>query len=416
MRTETVVKEPDSVKRARKKCFERFVELGLPKKQRDLVEKAAAEKVTSVDQNLLAKLILPECQNSYIVFINGQFCKEHSEYPGCTILSLEEAFRTYGTLLVNSMNKAVVESTSSLELLNLAMSREGVCILLAPKYVSTAPLQIISIIDASDSSMMPRVHLFAGSSSQLTVIQTKEVIKADGCFYNQLIDVQCEENSRIVFEEVRQKVRQKVRQQVQSGQNFTSFEQIRATLKRSSLFRSTFVTNASGANRDIQVALCGEGAEAHANGAWLLDNQSEISTKVNMDHFEPHCRSMQLFKGVLQDSAASNFDGKIHVRKKAQKTESYQLNKNLLLSDGAKATSTPNLEIFADDVKASHGATIGKLDPEHLFYLTSRGISQMQAKAFLVHGFCEEVVAKLTTRSLQDKAYETIIPIKKHDK
>jgi Fe-S cluster assembly protein SufD len=118
-----------------------------------------------------------------------------------------------------------------------------------------------------------------------------------------------------------------------------------------------------------------------------------MHTNVVICHHEPHATSMQLFKGVLTDQSKSSFQGKIYVAQKAQKTQAYQLNNNLVLSRSAEAHSKPNLEIFADDVKASHGATVGKLDPEQLFYLKTRGFSEQQAQNTLISGFLQEVVA-----------------------
>lgn len=383
MHTETSVK---------KRCLERFVELGVSKEINALIEKNCEKAPNKLIDHTL--YILPECQDSYMVLINGKLV--HKVCPGVTILALDEAMSAYSTLLLNSMAKCAKESANSLELLNLAMSDAGACIMLSPKCSAKKPLQIISIIDAPSASVMPRIHLFAAQNSELTLVQTK-VVLAD-CFYNSLLNIQCEDGARIVLEEV------------QHSTSLSHFEHIRVQLKRSSVFNSRFV---NGSHRNIQVALTGAGAEADASGIWLLQGKEAINTTVCMDHHEPNCRSMQLFKGVLQDNASSNFDGKIYVRQKAQKTESYQLNKNLLLSEGAKAKTTPNLEIFADDVKASHGATVGRLDPEHLFYLASRGISQKEATNFLVRGFCEEVVAKLSTRSLQDKANQYLVPVER---
>lgn len=401
MSTETLTKEPESIKRAKKKCFERFVELGLSKSQSVFADKSMSTQAPSISQELISSLVLPGC--TYIVLVNGQFCKELSSYDesGRTIVSIKEAYKTYSTLFVSCMNKSVSTTKSGLELLNLAMSDDGVCILLAPKYVASKPLQIIHIVDALDACVMPRIHLFAGAFSEQTIIQTKHV--QNPALYNALIQLQCEENARVILEEA------------ECDRDFDYFEHIRVTLKRSSEFRSTFVHASSGANRDIHVCLAGQNAQAETSGVWLLDNKMKISTQVNMEHQEPHCNSMQLFKGVLDGSSVSTFEGKIHVHKKAQKTQSYQLNKNLLLSEGAKAISTPNLEIFADDVKASHGATVGKLDQEQLFYLTSRGISHPEATSFLVNGFCEEVIAKLTTKALQDKVHECLTPNTKND-
>jgi Fe-S cluster assembly protein SufD len=143
---------------------------------------------------------------------------------------------------------------------------------------------------------------------------------------------------------------------------------------------------------DYRVVIGGENAEASLNGVWMLGDRNESHMHVIVDHQAPHCRSMQLFKGVLNGNSHSSFEGKILVRQAAQKTEAFQLNNNLLLSDRAHADSKPNLEIFADDVKASHGATVGQLDKEQIFYMKTRGFHEADAKNLLVYGFCEEVI------------------------
>ena len=132
----------------------------------------------------------------------------------------------------------------------------------------------------------------------------------------------------------------------------------------------------------------------------MLDEKQEAHTHVLVDHQAPSCQSNQFFKGVLTDLARSSFEGKIYVRREAQKTMAYQLNRNLLLSERANADSKPNLEIFADDVKASHGATIGQLDEEQLFYLRTRGYSQEEARNILVYAYVKEVLDLITVPTL----------------
>jgi Fe-S cluster assembly protein SufD len=143
---------------------------------------------------------------------------------------------------------------------------------------------------------------------------------------------------------------------------------------------------------DYRVAMSGENSEALLHGLLTLKDRREAHNNILIDHQAPHCRSNQLFKGVLSDVSRSSFEGKILVRQEAQKTEAFQLNNNLLLSERANADSKPNLEIFADDVKASHGATIGQLNAEHLFYLKTRGLRDIEAKKLLVNGFCREIL------------------------
>lgn len=407
MPTDIVQKVPEAILRAKKKCFERFVEIGIPKKEAALFEKEyAAPVVSSVDH---LPLVLSECLQSHIVFVNGIFCPELSEtsalVKGCTILPLKEAYRTFSTLLTANMNGLAKECTNPFFLMNAALSDEGVCILLAPKATFTSPLQIISIVDGSSVSAASRVHLFAGSSSELSIIHTSVNQGSKDSIYNLCFDYNLEDNASIRYESG----------YFGSGEAAESelvcFEAIQAVLKRDARFKTTCVEDCGAIRRDIRVILNGVQAEAECSGLWLLEGSKTHHTRCLVEHKEPNARSMQYFKGVLQDSANAHFCGQIIVRKKAQKTESYQLNNNLLLSDDAVAKVDPNLEIFADDVKASHGATIGQLDPEALFYMRSRGVSPDKAKALIVRGFCEEVVAKLSIRSLQDKAYQSTFKI-----
>jgi Fe-S cluster assembly protein SufD len=121
-----------------------------------------------------------------------------------------------------------------------------------------------------------------------------------------------------------------------------------------------------------------------------------------MEHKAPHCRSLQLFKTALNDFSSSSFEGKIIVRQAAQKTEAFQLNNNLLLSDHSSANSKPNLEIFADDVKASHGSTVGQLDKEQVFYMKTRGFNEETAKNLLVYSYCQEVIDQISIPSLKE--------------
>ena len=141
----------------------------------------------------------------------------------------------------------------------------------------------------------------------------------------------------------------------------------------------------------LRIELLEENSEALLQGLWRLKEKKECHTHTLVQHLAPHTRSRQHYKGVLQEEAKSSFTGKIYVHPEAQKTEAYQLNNNLLLSPQSKAYSKPNLEIFADDVKASHGATIAQLNAEDLFYLQSRGLTKKEAQEFLIEGFCKEL-------------------------
>ena len=152
-----------------------------------------------------------------------------------------------------------------------------------------------------------------------------------------------------------------------------------------------------GESRDltVRVYLVGEGARAHLRGLYLCPGEERVNFHVEMHHRAPGCFSEQLFKGIAGGTARTRFDGRIVVAPGAQQTEAYQTNHNLLLSAGAKAETKPQLEIYADDVKCSHGATVGRLDEEELFYMRSRGIPETEARVLQMISFLSEVVAQV---------------------
>jgi len=149
--------------------------------------------------------------------------------------------------------------------------------------------------------------------------------------------------------------------------------------------------------------LNGEGAQSNSYGLFLADKFQHIDNFINVEHIAPNCHSNQLFKGVLDDMATGAFNGRIYVAKDAQGTMAYQKNNNILLTDDAKMDSKPQLEIYANDVKCSHGATVGQLDENSLFYLQSRGIEKREAKLMLMFGFAHEVIQNIRIEPLRER-------------
>jgi Fe-S cluster assembly protein SufD len=154
------------------------------------------------------------------------------------------------------------------------------------------------------------------------------------------------------------------------------------------------------------VQLAEENSSVSLQGLSMLTDQRQAHMHALIDHAAPHCESRQHFKSALAGQSQSSFEGKIFVRPIAQKTMAYQLNNNLILSDQARSNSKPNLEIFADDVKASHGSTVTQLSQEELFYLRSRGLPKEEAKSLLTHGFCKELIDALEIDSLRQPLYD----------
>lgn len=270
-------------------------------------------------------------------------------------MPLNEAMQVYGVFLKKRL--------SSLDTL------DGTFIYVPPK----ADVGVIERTEDSSGTLIVSI----GKHAKATIKQSWDVANEANCY----LDISLDDGAVLEFKNKQLKAPQA-----------EIYQKTRATLKRDSrfVFRH-YLEGAKKAKQEIQVELTGENGEALLEGVTNLEDNlsSEVSTFVR--HLSPHARSRQHFKALLNHASKTAFNGTIYVHPTAQKTESYQLSNNLLLSDEAKAFVQPNLEIFADDVKASHGATITQVDKESLFYMRSRGLSNEEARDYLVKGFKQEL-------------------------
>jgi Fe-S cluster assembly protein SufD len=397
-----------SVERSQEKAWDRFSEVGLPTRKDDvfrylklrMLYRHAYEngQPKTVEASAIDPYVYPECQETLMVFVNGHFSPQLSRLKGLpdkiVISSLSGAMRPYGALLANQMAKSIKDEKDPFALLNLAMHGEGAFLYLPPRTHCKAPLQVLYLTDGGEAAGLttPRLQLFVGASAEIELFSTHAHLSSGPVCINQRVDITLEENAHVRY--------------VQANSHRSAMvwhlDALRATLKKASTLKSICVSNGSEAVRnDYSIALAGEGSEVQLNGIWLLKERREMHHHIFIDHQAPNCLSRQLFKGALYDQSHSSFEGKIMVRQAAQETNAFQLNNNLLLSDGASAESKPNLEIFADNVKASHGATMGQLEKEELFYLQSRGFTLPEAQKLLVKGFCQEIIHMISQPSLR---------------
>lgn len=393
--------DAEALVKMRTKCWQRFIELGLPQRSHEDFQFMRLKELESAlyvqAENALSSILAP-ATISRIVFVNGYFRADLSDTAslpkGCVLVTLNKAFKSYSVLLNNRYNKQVLEDNDAFALLNAAKHQEGAFFYLPPNLKETVKVELLSVIDTTQEHawIMPRLHMFVGKCTEVEVIASTQFVQGHGSFYNAAFDFELEDEAKLTLTHA---------DLAASSTHSYRFDAFRATLKRNSIFKAIQLTDSEKSRRDWNVVLAGEGAEADVSGLWFLDGNKETHTNVSIEHQEPHTRSMQLFKGILDDESLSSFQGKILVRKKAQKTESYQLNHNLVLSNKASANSKPNLEIFADDVKASHGATVGQLDQEQLFYLRSRGMDPSLARGMLIRGFCEQVIEKVSSPEIR---------------
>jgi Fe-S cluster assembly protein SufD len=258
--------------------------------------------------------------------------------------------------------------------------RDGVVIDVAAGVEVAEPL-MIDVIAAGDSFASAQVVIRLGPNARLTIIEDH---RGEGNFWKNIL-------TRIVLEPGAKLTH--IRIQEDSGDAvYTQATNIEMA-KDASYEALNLATGAGLSRNQVRVAMNGPGGVCHINGVSLMRGTQHADTTILVDHFAPHCESNQNMRTILSDQAHGVFQGKIHVRQPAQKTNGYQLSKTLILSEGAEMDTKPELEIYADDVKCSHGATTGQMDEEPLFYMQSRGIGRDEAKALLVESFAAEALS-----------------------
>lgn len=349
----------------RKKGWDLFEEIGLPQPKQEAFQYLTKREFAFPPLAERKQIVLPSVEG--LIFVDGFL--EQAKLPAPLVcLSLDAAMRSYGLFLQNRLAKMIKEETDPFAALNGAFQGNGAFIYVPPK--CKAALHLL-YINTSDEMTSPRVHLYLGRNSELQITQTSQ---GKSGFSNTVLDFVLDEGAQLNF----------------CDRAEGDFQAIRTLQKRDSNLKSVFLGKTL--RTSIKVQLSEENAQAQIFGLARLEANQESHIHATVEHIAPHTCSRQHFKSVLKENGRFSFEGKILVRPAAQKTEAYQLNNNLLLSDQASANAKPNLEIFADDVKASHGATVGQLDKEQLFYLRSRGLGLEQAKDWLIEGFCKEIL------------------------
>lgn len=361
----------------KKKAWDRFEELGWPHSKKEAFQYIPTSKL-SFSQCVTPPLESFQNTDQTLVFTDGYFQSHRLPSP-LVCLSLDRAIRSYGVFLQNRMTRCLKEETDPFAALNGAFQGKGAFLYVPPHTILEQPLELLHLLTQSELANS-RIHMYIGRGSKLTLSQTiQETTKAS--FLNSLIDVVLDENAEFTF----------LTQDSLSCES-RSLQAIRILQKKESRSKVMSLSKGSSLSRlSVRVQLLEENSSTYIQGLSQLEGERQHHAHVFVEHIAPDCQSNQHFKQVLYDRSRGSFEGKIFVHSKAQKTESYQKSATLLLSPHAAMYAKPNLEIFADDVKASHGATIGQLDPEQLFYLLSRGLNRQDAERWLIQGFCADM-------------------------
>jgi Fe-S cluster assembly protein SufD len=322
-----------------------------------------------------------------VVMLNGEFSEKLSR------ISNSEA-----TIEKLSENKEQIAKyadfkSDALVAWNTAAWQGGVYIHVAANKVVSKPIVIYNIQDATSGEVktLTRNLIVVGKSSEVTIVEKFDSIGANPNFSNIITEATVAENAGLNFYSI----------QADHGNRYQFGQTTIWQANHSRVNTYTFTLDGKFVRNNLQLQLDGEGCESHMYGLYLLHGDTLADNHTVADHRKPNSFSNELYKGVLEGNAKGVFNGKIYVRPDAQKTNAFQSNRNILLSEKAAINTKPQLEIWADDVKCSHGCTTGQLDEEALFYLRSRGIEKNTARAMMLYAFAAEVLENIPNEKLK---------------
>jgi Fe-S cluster assembly protein SufD len=356
----------------------------------------------STDASSLADSVsFSELGGERLVFVNGIYDEGLSSISSLPerveVLSFNRLSGPAREYLDRHLNRAVPvdDPDHSPAALNTAFLNEGALVLIPDDVELESPVQLLHITTASEFPVFthPRNLIIAGARSKATVIETYVGSPNAVYFTNALMEAAIGEGAEIDHYRIQQ----------ESNRAFHITSQYVNQAGRSNFSNHTITLGAKLSRNNIVHVLDGENIHSTMNGLYLIRGDQHTDTNTKLDHAKPNCTSLELFKGILDDRARAIFTGKILVRPDAQKTDAVQANRALLLSEQAQVNSQPQLEIFADDVRCTHGATIGQLDEKQKFYLMSRGIPEQQAMGMLTYAFANEIIEHIRIDPLRDR-------------
>ncbi len=364
-----------------------------------------SEAILTADD--VARLGYIEAQASQLIFRNGVLRNDLSSLAGLPVgvvaIDLAEAIgdAKYGDLVREHLARSADYNTNAFTALNTAFVPSGAFILIRKGTQLESPLHLNFISDPSgpDPASFPRVLFISEENSSATVIGSYASISDAAYFTNAVVEIVLKDGARLEHYKI----------QRESADAF-HIATTSADLGSNSSYDATTINFGAQLSRhDIHVKMPNEGAECWVDGLYVVSSDQHTDTHSVIDHQQPHCTSRQLYKGILDGRSRAVFNGKIFVRHGAQKTDAMQTNKNLLLSNEARVDTKPQLEILADDVKCAHGAAVGQIGEDEMFYLETRGIHPDLAKNLLTYGFAEEVIGKIKVDSIRAQLDEAVL-------
>ncbi len=362
------------------------------------IEAVLRKEFKTVDQSFnelmnadITPLKIDEAIN--LVVVNGVYSEDLSEkmiVKGLTVNSLNELSSSEKALLCSQAKS----DTDALIALNTAFASNGLFLQVDKNNIIPMPLHII-YVNSSNANVVTNTRSFINiqANAQATLIESFYNIGSAKVFSNFVSEKFVGENAKLTCHTF----------QNEGALSYSvNTNQVKIN-KYSNYSNTTMTLSGELVRNNHNVVLADSNCEAHLNGLFISNGTQQIDNHTLIDHQMPHCESNELYKGIAKDKSTGTFNGKIFVRKDAQKTNAYQSSKNILMSDDATINTKPQLEIYADDVKCSHGTSTGKIDTEALFYLKARGIGEESARKLLLQAFAQELIDKIEIPSLQER-------------
>jgi Fe-S cluster assembly protein SufD len=393
---------PEWISEIRREALERFARAGLPSPREEEWRSTSLSRLSEIafvrphpgraklDRDTVARLA-PPLEGPRIVLVNGIHAPDLSRAedppPGVRIEGLARAFSGNPGSLREAMLRARTAQTGPMEALNSAAFEDGALVEIGPGVVLSEPIVVLHVSgpEREPIASNPRIVLALGRESSATIVEVFAGAGEGVSLTNVVTEVAISENASL----------EHYRLQEESREAF-HLGLLRVEQARDSRYVSHAVSwGAALARTDLRVRFAGPGGECTLDGLFVADGDQHTDNQSRIEHAHPHCASRQLYKGILAGRARGVFHGRILVAPGAQKTDARQTNKNLLLSRQALVDSTPQLEIYADDVKCTHGSTIGQLDEEALYYLRSRGLGEEESRGLLTQAFARDVLDRM---------------------
>jgi len=333
-----------------------------------------------------------------LVFVNGYFAPALSylpaEQPGVRILNLGTAIHTATQAVQAQLAHHAGLDASGFSALNTAFIADGAFIALEPNAIAAEPIHLLFVSAPGDAvnTAQPRNLIVAGANSSAKIVEHYVSLGGAAHFTNAVTEIAVGEGAHIEHAKFQE-------------ENLEAFHiaTVQATLARDSRFLSHSIsTGARLARHNINLVMTGQGVDCVMNGLYAVGSKQLVDHHTIADHAQPHCGSHEFYHGILGGAARGVFNGKIFVRKDAQKTDAKQTSRNLLLTDTATVNAKPQLEILADDVKCTHGATVGQMNDDALFYCRTRGLGEVDARRLLTHAFASEIVNRITVEPVRE--------------